>query len=81
MQTKSSMYCPSDFVDSYDSNGKLIPGTCNNYTNNMQKIRQNLGSNNATTSAFVIRNSLIDYVNNIGKVSWQDKMFTNVAHL
>lgn len=80
METKLSMYCPSDFVDSYDSNGILIPGKWNDTANPMKKLRK-LGSNNATSSAFEIRNQLIEYFNNVGKVSWQDKMFHNVANL
>lgn len=81
METKASRYCPIDFVDSYDSNGNLIPGTWNNSANPMRKFRQKLGSNNAPKSAFEIRNQLLEYVNNFGKVHWQDKMFNSVANL
>lgn len=75
-QTESALYCPTGFVDSYDSSGKILPGHWRSMVKDddrsaFRDLSLPRGSR-YLSSAMQVREAMKSYVNSEeGAVSWQ----------
>ena len=74
-QTENALYCPTGFVDSEDSTGRLKPGEWRNIVASdngcLQSMPNTRGSRYAV-SAIEMRSAIRDFVNSSpGSVPWQ----------
>ena len=74
MQTNFAVYCPSGFVDSFDSSGNIKEGDWRKevFQTNLVNIPKVRGSR-YTTTAINLRESLAEYLTNAGAVDWQNR--------
>lgn len=78
-QTENAMYCPTGFVDSFDSSGNIVPGEWRSIVSSctdgnasaIQDLPRPRGSR-YSNSAHEVRESLLSYLNSDqGAVPWQ----------
>ena len=74
-QTNSAMYCPTGFIDSFDSTGRIKKGEWRDMVSFTDGMLRNIGSvrgSRPTTSAIETRDEITKYVNSMeGSLSWQ----------
>lgn len=74
-QTNSAVYCPTGFVDSFDSTGHINEGECRRNVTFDDGMLKNIGSvrgSRPTSTALEVREEVKRYVNSMdGSVSWQ----------
>ena len=74
-QTDNAGYCPAGFVDSENSSGDIKPGEWRSIIQNDEAFipLQKRHNTRSTNSAKAMRDSLKEYLNGAGAVSWQLK--------
>ena len=74
------LYCPTGYVDSYDSEGQLVRGQWRlDATDNVPSLTQ-LSGNRTSRMAAEVRDEFANYfVSNVGEVEWQYRHVENVG--
>lgn len=67
------LYCPAGYIDSYDENGDVIPGSWRDESTPRCITRLNrVGSNRAATNAMKQQDAIAAYfISNEGQIPWQ----------
>lgn len=70
MKNSREIYCPRNYVDYENETGNIVPGEWR-VNHNQPLISIRMGSNNATRTAFNLRDILLNYFLNEGAVDFQ----------
>lgn len=66
----ANQYCPSNYVDWEDKDGNVYPGEWRNHYTPVTSTHR-FGSRNAPRTAFALRDTLRNYLNNEGAIDKQ----------